>query len=65
MHVLEVTHRTTGYNGGGFTVDVGLVGRGGRGWSMEEASKLLWAREAVFLYRGERLTDLSILPRQP
>jgi hypothetical protein len=65
MHVFEVTHRTTGYNGGGFKVDVGLVGRGGRTWSTEEASRLVISRRAVFLYHAERLIDLSLLPEQP
>jgi len=65
MHVFEVTSKATGYNGGGFNVDVGLVGRGGRAWSIEEASRLVISRRAIFLYRGERLTDLSILPKQP
>jgi hypothetical protein len=65
MDVFELTHKTTGYNVGGFKIDVSIVGRGARAWSIEEAGRLWLTGQARFLYRGEWLTNLSILPEGP
>jgi hypothetical protein len=65
MDVFELTHKTTGMNGGSVKVDVGVAGRHGREWSMEEACRLIVTRQAVFLYRGQLVTDISVLPEKP
>ena len=57
----ELTHTLLDRNGGGVLVPVGVLGRSGRVWSIEEACFLM-GRQAQFLYRGERVTRLSMLP---
>lgn len=64
LAVCELTHKTMGQNGGGEWVPVGVVGRDGRTWPMEEALRLRYAGEVVFLYRGEKLNNLMLLPAQ-
>jgi hypothetical protein len=62
MDMFELSHKTTRHNLGGGKVDLSVVGRDGRVWSVEEASRLIISGQAVFLYRGERVTDLAMLP---
>jgi hypothetical protein len=64
LDVCELTHKTMGQNGGGEWVPVCVVARDGRAWSMEEAVRLRYAGEVVFLYRGEKLDNLMLLPAQ-
>jgi len=63
--VFELSHKTTSHNIGGHKIDVSVVGRDGRVWSIEEAGRLIVSGQAVFLYRGEPVKDLSILPERP
>jgi hypothetical protein len=64
LDVCELTHKTMGQNGGGEWVPIGVVARDGRAWSIEEAVRLRYAREVVFVYRGEKLDNLMLLPAQ-
>ena len=61
MDVFELTHKTTGYNIGGDKINMSVAGPRGV-WSIEEAARLIITKRAVFLYRGEPVTDLVILP---
>jgi hypothetical protein len=62
MDVFQLTHKVRGRNGGDEPVPVDVVERGGRSWSIAEACRLTIAGKAAFMYRGELLTDLAILP---
>jgi hypothetical protein len=64
MDVFELTHKRIGYNAGGTKIDLCVVSRDGREWSMEAASRLIISGQAIFLYRGEQLADLSALPEE-
>ena len=74
MDVIELTHKKTDYNIGGVKIDVSVVARDGREWSIHEASRLMFdleingvvvQRGAKFQYRGEPVNNLSLLPEQP
>jgi len=62
MDVFELTHKTTGQNIGGIKIDISLVGRSGRIWSIEEAGRLIITGQVKFLYDGNVVTDLAVLP---
>ena len=63
MDVFKLTHKTIGHNIGGDKIDIRVVGPQGV-WSIEEAGRLIITKRAVFLYRGEPVTDLAILPEK-
>jgi hypothetical protein len=65
MDIFELTHKTTGHNAGGDKIDVRVVGRNGRVWTIEEAGQLIINNRAKFLYKGEVVTDLAVLPEIP
>ncbi len=62
MDIYELTHKTTGQNIGGIKIDIGVVGRCGRVWPIEEAGRLIIASQVKFLYDGKVVTDLAVLP---
>ena len=62
MNVFELTHKTTDQNIGGVKIDISVVGRGGRIWSIEEAGRLIITGQVKFLYDGNVVTDLAVLP---
>jgi hypothetical protein len=61
MDIFELTHKSTGHNIGGTKIDISVVGPQDV-WSIEEAARLIITKRAVFLYHGEPVTDLAILP---
>jgi hypothetical protein len=62
MDIFELTHKTTGQNIGGVKIDISVVRRGGRVWSIEEAGGLIITGQVKFLYDGKVVTDLAVLP---
>ena len=62
MEVFELTHTMTGRNLGDY---ISVVGKSGRVWSIYDASRLIIKNEAIFLYGGEVVTDLAMLPAIP
>jgi hypothetical protein len=64
LEVCELTHKTMGRFGGGEWVPIGVVGCDGRAWSIAEAVRLRCAGAVAFLYRGEKLDNLMLLPAQ-
>jgi hypothetical protein len=63
MDVFELSNKTTGHNIGGDKIDISVVGPQGV-WSIEEAGRLIITKQVIFLYRGEPVTDLAILPEK-
>ena len=65
MEIFELTHKTTGHNVGGCKIDISVVGRGGRVWSTAEAARLIITNQAKFLYDGNVVANLDVLPEIP
>jgi hypothetical protein len=61
MDLFELSHKRMIVTPGGFEVPAAVVGRQ-REWSIEAACRLIISREALFLYRGDVVTDLTMLP---
>ena len=59
--LLEVTHKTVFANGWNEKIVAGFVGPQGS-WSLAEAGRLVLQQRAIFHFRGEKLTDLTVLP---
>jgi len=62
MDIFELTHKTTGWNIGGIKIDLSVVERGGRVWTIEEACRLIITGQTKFLFDGRLVTDLAVLP---
>jgi hypothetical protein len=65
MDVVELSHKTRGHNLGGFRIDLTVVSRDGKVWSIEEAGQLIITNRVKFLYESEVVTDLAVLPEIP
>jgi hypothetical protein len=63
MDLIELSHRTTAIHATRrFKIDTGVVDRHGTAWSIERAAQLIISHQARFLYQGERVWNLDMLP---
>jgi hypothetical protein len=65
MDLFELTHKKTAYHTSGFKIDIAVVGRGGRVWSIEEAGRLILSNQAKFFHGGKEATSLDMIPEGP
>ena len=57
----EITCKRVKKNLGGVVFDSRIIGPEGE-WSTKEGADLMFRKEAIFLHKGEILTDLNMLP---